>query len=56
MTAPARFIGWQERIGKPPIQLFNLTADIPGHPKGSTVAAETLKRAGYDVPPAEEKK
>ena len=50
MTAPAVFAHWQDRsfIGKPPVAMFNLTADIPGHPKGSTVAAETLVKAGYE--------
>jgi len=67
MTAPAVFIGWQERPAKihrdesciwfeqrGPVALYNLTADIPGHPAGSTVAAETLAKAGYEVPPATE--
>jgi hypothetical protein len=48
--APAIFIGTQ-RIG-PPIDLYNLTEDIPGHCKHSTVSRETLEKAGFSVPPA----
>lgn len=50
-VAPAVHIGDQEMPGgKPSIPLYNLTEDIPGHPKGSTVTGETLTRAGYDLP------
>lgn len=52
--APATFLGLQPRVSGPPVALYNLTEDIPGHPKGSTVAAETLRKAGFDVPPATE--
>ena len=48
--APASFLGEQERLSGPPLQLFNLTADVTGHPKGSTVSRETLERLGYVVP------
>lgn len=49
--APARFKGWQERpSGRPPIELWNLTHDIPGHPAGSTVTRETIERAGLYLP------
>lgn len=53
--APVRYLGLQRGIpGKVPDQaLFNLTEDIPGHPKGSTVSRETLEKAGYEVPEAE---
>lgn len=49
--APAEFVGIQEGIGKiPSFELYNLTADIPGHPAGSTVSRETLEKAGFEVP------
>lgn len=48
----ARFAGFQERPGgKPPLELYHLTRDIPGHPRGSTVARETIERAGFTLPP-----
>lgn len=50
--APAVFKGLQERPGgKTPIPLYNLTRGIPGHPKGSTVSAGTLRAAGFTPPP-----
>jgi hypothetical protein len=56
--APAVFVGLQEGLpaagGRPAIagfEIFNLTQDIPGHSKGSTVTRETLEKAGFDVPP-----
>ncbi len=48
--APAEFIGVQEMPGGPGFDLYNLTADIPGHPKGSSVSRETLEKAGFTVP------
>jgi hypothetical protein len=48
--APAAFLGWQECPGREAFPLFNLTADIPGHPRNSTVSHVTLMRAGYRVP------
>ncbi len=49
--APAEFHGIQEGFGVfQDIELWNLTADIPGHPEGSTVSRETLISAGYFVP------
>ena len=55
--APAEFIGIQEGLparGNRPavadIELYNLTADIPGHPAGSSVSRETLEKAGFKVP------
>ena len=45
----ASYIGDQETV-KGKIPLYNLTEDIEGHPKGSTVTAETLKKAGYEAP------
>lgn len=47
----ARYIGEQE--GATPgehFPLYNLKHDIPGHPKDSTVGAETLKAAGLPLP------
>ncbi len=56
--APAEFIGDQEGLpakdGRPAVpgfELYNLTADIPGHPKGSSVTRETLEKAGFEVAP-----
>lgn len=47
---PVEFLGRQEGIGKQPgFNLYNLTEDIPGHPKGSSVGPETLAKAGYDI-------
>lgn len=54
LSAPAVFIGYQEglpatdtRDAVPGFALYNLTADIPGHPVGSTVSADTLRAAGF---------
>lgn len=50
--APAYYIGRQEGgRGIEDLDLYNLTEDIPGHPKGSTVARSTLEAAGFHVPP-----
>jgi hypothetical protein len=35
---------------QPGFELFNLDEAIPGHPKGSTVSAESIKKAGYRMP------
>ena len=48
--APATFLGWQESSKGPPVALYNLVQDVPGHPKGSTVAAQTLRRLGFEPP------
>lgn len=48
---PARWLGWQPMLGQPAIALYNLTAEIPGHPVDSTVSQDTLERAGFVVPP-----
>ena len=37
------------------LELWNLTEDIPGHPKGSTVSRSTLEMAGFAVLPPSEK-
>lgn len=48
--APAVFIGWQSGNGVlPDFALFNLTRDVAGHPKDSTVSAATLVRLGFAV-------
>lgn len=51
--APAEFRGVQETglHDFPPFELYDLTENIPGHPKGSTVSRQTLEKAGYSVPP-----
>ena len=49
--APAHYIGTQEGFGTiKAIDLFNLTAPIPGHPVDSTVSRETLELAGFECP------
>jgi hypothetical protein len=55
--APVVFVGIQEGLpaadGRPAVagfEIFNLTQDIPGHPKGSTETRETLEKKGFDVP------
>jgi len=55
--APAIFMGYladnRSRL-RQPLELWNLTEDIPGHPQGSTVSRKTLEKAGYAVlPPSE---
>ena len=53
--APATFLGVQEGWGSlPPIELWNLTADLEGHPVGSTVSRETIEALGYYLSPAPE--
>ena len=57
-TAPATFLGYQKLNDQgleQPLELWTLTADIPGHPVSSTVSRRTLEKAGYVVPlPLEE--
>lgn len=49
--SPAVFLGIQLGQGYgPDIELWTLTADIPGHPARSTVSRETLEEAGCIVP------
>jgi hypothetical protein len=49
--APATYCGILEGFDDvPSVELFNLTADIPGHCKESTVSRQTLESAGYFVP------
>lgn len=40
------WIGTQEVPWGKSIELYNLTKNVPGHPKGSTVSEETLKELG----------
>lgn len=54
--APAVFVGLQERPGRAPVPLYNLTRGIPGHPKSSTVSGATLRAAGFTPPPPPPKK
>jgi hypothetical protein len=50
-TAPATFLGEQPGFGiHPGFSLYNLTADILGHPAGSTVSDVTLRELGYALP------
>ena len=49
-AAPVRWLGWQEIPGKEPVPFWNLTEDIQGHPKGSTMTPRGLKEAGYEAP------
>ena len=49
-VAPAVFIGVQNFGHGITVELFNLTADIAGHPVESTVSRQTLESAGYFVP------
>lgn len=53
--APAVFTGVQETglPGRPPFPIYNLTEDVPGYSKGSTVAGPTLERLGFTLPPVE---
>lgn len=54
-TAPAVFAFQTEEVTVgtrhfPSMDCYNLTADVPGHPKGSTVTRRTLEALGYYVP------
>lgn len=54
MKPIAQFIGIQEGVGRQPaFELFNLLADIEGHPVGSTVSRATIEEAGYTCPQTE---
>ena len=49
-SIPATYIGtqtWPLGMPYPPLPLYNLLVDIPGHPVGSTVSLQTLNREGY---------
>ena len=48
--APVRWAGWQETARHTWIDLWNLYAEIPEHPDGSTVSGRTLRRLGYKLP------
>lgn len=51
--APVEYAGYQEGFGKVPgFHQYTLTEDLsPKLVKGSTVSAEALRKAGYEVPP-----
>lgn len=50
-SAPVEYAGKQDRgPNLSPLHLWNLTEDIPGHPKGSTVTTRTLQSEGF-LPP-----
>lgn len=48
--APAKPVGVQDfgELGK--LEMFQLTEDIPGHPKDSTLSERTLRQLGYEPP------
>ena len=48
--APATYCGRMGDDDVGYVELWDLTADIPDHPKGSTVSENTLRRLGYQVP------
>jgi hypothetical protein len=53
--APAVFAFRQPAYGSlTGFDCYNLTADVPGHPKNSTVSEHTLRKLGYYVPAREE--
>ena len=50
VSIPVKYIGtqyWPAGIPYPPLPLYNLLVEIPGHPVGSTVSLQTLNREGY---------
>lgn len=47
--APATYCGVMTH-GDLTVELWDLTEDIPGHPKGSTISESTLRDAGYSIP------
>lgn len=50
--APATYLGFQEGFGSVHgFHLFNLTADVTGHPTGSTVSDGELLKLGFRLPP-----
>ena len=54
-VAPAVFVGVQSGFGRvSDFKVFNLAADIAGHPQGSTVSDETLVKAGFALPTCSE--
>jgi hypothetical protein len=50
--APAEFHGSVTSPSGRVLETWNLTDDIEGHPKGSTVSRGTLESQGYEVPEA----
>ena len=44
---------WPATGGFPAMDNYNLTADIPNHPKRSTLSSKTLLAEGYSIPAAE---
>lgn len=55
-TAPAKYAYRdaanldEMKAGQASVKFYHLIDDIPGHPKGSTVSADTLTKAGYVLP------
>ncbi len=51
VLAPAYYIGRLIGIdSREDFELYNLTKEIPGHPKGSTVSGKTLEAEGFRLP------
>ena len=49
--APAVYLGYQPGyLHLPGFDLYQLTEDIPGHPKDSNVSGDTLRKLGYALP------
>jgi len=53
-TAPAKFAfiqpNYKNLLSPDKLEMWNLTRDILGHPKGSTISRWTLENAGFKVP------
>ena len=51
-VAPAYYVGRQKGTRRlDAFDLYNLTQEIPGYVKGSTVSDRTLMTAGFQLPP-----
>lgn len=51
MNAPAVYLGTQPGFKHlPPIELYNLLANVGIHPAGSTVSRKTLEAHGFQPP------
>lgn len=51
LTAPARWLGWQETMGEP-FELYLLNAPIGGRPADGSISRASLEALGFWVPPA----
>ena len=53
MITPAIYVGLQAGFRQqPPIELYNLLAQVGDHPAGSTVSRQTLEKHGVSLLPA----